>query len=291
MLRTWLKRKQSPPGVCCTCYSDVDDGEDSSGRHKPPPPEGGAEKPILLPNEQLLQTFGGKRSMFKVSAYRVQTSLFECQVHNYHETDICESDIVVEANIDHLTSGAQPGAVHVTTERIVFIPVQVRHTGFSIQIEDITSMKVVGSEDALFDSSWFFVCYVGKYMSTIPFASEIRAQSFLKLISNIRFEHNVKNCLPPTYNEKGEEKDTRKKWVQADTKLPSYDESEHALKLFLVSKGLIKVDEPLDRHGQGQDLIAQARAPPTTPDPETRMTEILGGQTTTTRQHNGSLMP
>jgi hypothetical protein len=127
-------------------------------------------------------------------------------------------------------------------------------------------------------------------MSTIPFASEVRAQSFLRLISNIRFEHNVKNCLPPTYNEKAEgEKDTRKKWVQADTKLPSYDESEHALKLFLVSKGLIKVDEPLDRHGQGQDLIAQARAPPTTPDPETRMTEILGGETT--RQHNGSLMP
>lgn len=296
MLKTWLKRKTSArrPNLPCTCYQLEDDRkeEDNESVVQPPPPEGGNSKPILLPNELLLQTFTGKRSMYKVSKYRVQTSQFECHVHDHNETDICEEDVINENDIEYLTVGAQPGSIYITTERVVFVPVQASQRGFSIQIENITSMKVVGSSDSIFDA-WFFVCYVGKYMSTIPFTSRARAQSFLKLISNIRFEHNVKSCLPPKYDENivsrsnidpvEEANNTRATavlWAQEDTRLPTYDESEHALKLFLVSKGLLQIDQPFDHNGDGENargnLIELASAPPRTPDPETRLTEILG---------------
>lgn len=232
-----------------------------------------------------------------------------------------------EAAVSYLTNDTQAGAVWITTERLIFVPQKEGQKGFYVHIDNLDCMKVVcmavcdvdydyWSHPQLSKKPFFFVAYEGTNFLTVPFSTHARASSFLKLLSNIRFEHMVKSCLPPPYmscvvcsNECGVEGEIEADspgasssessscrssisesdleridststtatstisstpclchddWVYEDNVLPTYQDSEHALKLYLVKRGLLKPEEHFERgtHAQASNILAQANAPP-----------------------------
>lgn len=227
-----------------------------------------------------------------------------------------------EAAVSYLTNETQSGAVWITTERLIFVPQKVGQKGFYVHIDNLDCMKVVcmavcdvdydyWSHPQLSKKPYFFVAYEGSNFLTVPFSTHARASSFLKLLSNIRFEHMVKSCLPPPYmscvvcsetsHEQCEEVESSDEsassscrssisdleridststtatstisstpclchddWVHEDNVLPTYQDSEHALKLYLVKRGLLQPEEAFERgtHAQASNILAQANAPP-----------------------------
>uniref|UniRef100_A0A060TA26 ARAD1D23870p n=1 Tax=Blastobotrys adeninivorans TaxID=409370 RepID=A0A060TA26_BLAAD len=258
-LRAWIKRKVAKEPPPCTCTGGMEPQCEESleyccDRCEVDSPVSG-RTPILLPNEMLLQRFPNKYSALKPSQYRAQEARLKCRrctsngsvVSDMDDTSPLED--IAENDPDHIVGGSQKGAVYVTTERIIFIP-DSQAPGYSISIEKIDCMKALESADV-----WYFVCYLGQSVSTIPFTTQQRAKSFLKLISNIRFEHMVRHCLPPKYSDNA--------WEEADATLPSYGESEAAVRLYLVSRGLLEPGDVLDRHQpESGSIIALAAAPP-----------------------------
>jgi hypothetical protein len=146
-------------------------------------------------------------------------------------------------------------------------------------------MKAVQSDAG----QWYFLCYEGFYVCTIPFKNHTRARSFLKLIANIRFEQMVRRSLPPKYSlPAGRERPCgcvaaatsrgvysvmcgacagadNVDWDGEDERLPTYIESEEAVRQHLISLGLLAEDTPFDRQNSTFDVIsmlAQACSPP-----------------------------
>ncbi|KAG5363885.1 hypothetical protein CJU89_3072 [Yarrowia sp. B02] len=227
-----------------------------------------------------------------------------------------------EAAVSYLTNDTQTGAVWITTERLIFVPQKVGQKGFYVHIDNLDCMKVVcmavcdvdydyWSHPQLSKKPYFFVAYEGTHFLTVPFSTHARASSFLKLLSNIRFEHMVKSCLPPPYmscvvcsseaedatsseSSSSESSSCRSSisesdleridststtatstisstpclchddWVHEDNVLPTYQDSEHALKLYLIKRGLLQPEEHFERgtHAQASNILAQANAPP-----------------------------
>ncbi|KAG5365053.1 hypothetical protein CKK34_3884 [Yarrowia sp. E02] len=230
-----------------------------------------------------------------------------------------------EAAVSYLTNDTEQGAVWITTERLIFVPQKIGHKGFYVHIDNLDCMKVVcmavcdvdydyWSHPQLSKKPYFFVAYEGSNFLTVPFSTHARASSFLKLLSNIRFEHMVKSCLPPPYmscmvcssvcdedadadssgGSSSESSSCRSSisesdleridststtatstisstpclchddWVHEDNVLPTYQDSEYALKLYLVKRGLLQPEEHFERstHAQASNILAQANAPP-----------------------------
>lgn len=139
-------------------------------------------------------------------------------------------------------------------------------------------MRAVESDQG----AWFFVCYEAAYITTIPFKNKARARSFLKLMSNIRFEQKVRQSLPPMYTMYGcsslkgpcctcaplcQACADRQlvDWSREDDKLPSYAESEEAVRQHLIDLGLMAPSAVLDRQNSELDImgmLSQACAPP-----------------------------
>lgn len=265
-----------------------------------------------------------------------------------------------EAAVSYLTNNTQTGAVWITTERLIFVPSKEGEKGFYVHIDNLDCMKVVcmavcdvdydyWSHPQLSKKPYFFVAYEGSNFLTVPFSTHARASSFLKLLSNIRFEHMVKSCLPPPYmsciacgpgnansnvsaaltacnelpahaahgahdlisaadTDSGDSSSSLSSsstvsscrssisisdleridstcsqsstassclchddWVYEDNVLPTYQDSEHALKLYLIARGLLKPEEPFERssHAQASNILAQANAPPSNDMDET----------------------
>lgn len=202
-----------------------------------------------------------------------------------------------ESSHDYLTRLGTKGTLYVTSERLLFlsddqssqsssgdVPASgpAQGTEFDISIAAIDTMKVVESDKGM----WFFVCYDGLYLSTIPFKTSSRARSFLKLISNIRFEQMVRHSLPPKYSsitkpccssghhpmcEACASLD-HSDWEAEDNKLPTYLESEEAVRQYLINLKLIPSDSPFDRQNSTFDvmsMLAQACSPPSLDGPTT----------------------
>ncbi|RDW25373.1 hypothetical protein B0I72DRAFT_167330 [Yarrowia lipolytica] len=230
-----------------------------------------------------------------------------------------------EAAVSYLTNDTETGSVWITTERLIFVPQKAGHKGFYVHIDNLDCMKVVcmavcdvdydyWSHPQLSKKPYFFVAYEGTNFLTVPFSTHARASSFLKLLSNIRFEHMVKSCLPPPYmscvvcssecnmdaeadssgGSSSESSSCRSSisesdleridststtatstisstpclchddWVHEDNVLPTYQDSEHALKLYLIKRGLLQPEEHFERgtHAQASNILAQANAPP-----------------------------
>ncbi|KAK9428318.1 hypothetical protein V1505DRAFT_410315 [Lipomyces doorenjongii] len=49
-----------------------------------------------------------------------------------------------------------------------------------------------------------FLANLTTHIFTVPFSTQQRTQAFLKLMSNLRFEHKVRQSLPPPYRRKSE---------------------------------------------------------------------------------------
>lgn len=227
-------------------------GRHTDDKKRPPLPVGG-QMPILLPNEIVLQRFNGRRAVDKISSWRCQREMQKCR-----RCKSGSSPVLAVPENDHteLSEGAMVGKVFVTSERIIFVPRSVGVAGFSVDIASVTEAKVV--ESTL--GRWFFVAYYdGQRMVAIGSNQRSRAFAFLRLIMNVRFEHMVRRCLPPCYVPPDCPADQA--WQAADDKLPTYQESEQALHRYLVLKGWLAEDEPLERTGRVSQLIALASLP------------------------------
>jgi hypothetical protein len=191
-------------------------------------PEGGLF-PILLPNEMLLQQFS-KSCLYRTSQWRLDQNKENCQLctlaSQVTERRLCENDH------DELTKGNQHGTLYVTSERVIFVPDEPEQKGWSVMITKLEKTKVLTSTE----QKTFFVAYIGNSICSIPFSTIKRAKSFLKLISNINLEHMIKQHLPPLYSSN---------WDEEYNKLPTYQDSESALRKYLTSKGAESVKELL----------------------------------------------
>lgn len=198
--------------------------------------------------------------------------------------------VISEVSQQYLTRNCVPGTLYVTTERLLFVPNSTPSTApgsaqFDILISAIDTMKAVQSDAG----QWYFLCYEGSYVCTIPFKTNARARSFLKLIANIRFEQMVRRSLPPKYTlPAGGERECgcvaaaasrdvysvmcgvcagadNADWDGEDERLPTYSESEEAVRQYLISLGLLAENTPFDRQNSPYDIIsllAQACSPP-----------------------------
>ncbi|KAF5102560.1 hypothetical protein D0Z00_000270 [Geotrichum galactomycetum] len=198
------------------------------------------------------------------------------------------TSLVSEESHQYLTRNCAPGTLYVTTERLLFVPINASSTTpaqFDILISDIDTMKAIQSDAG----QWYFLCYEGSYLCTIPFKNHTRARSFLKLIANIRFEQMVRRSLPPKYTlpcggarpcgcvAAATSRDVYSvmcgacagadnvDWAGEDERLPTYSESEEAVRQHLITLGLLTEDTPFDRQNSTFDVIsmlAQACSPP-----------------------------
>ncbi|ANB11840.1 hypothetical protein AWJ20_64 [Sugiyamaella lignohabitans] len=192
---------------------------------------------------------------------------------------------------DELSDQTHPGVIYVTSERLIFVPKSELIDGYTLDITSLSCMKAIESTKRV----WFFVCYKdNNSIATIPFSSQARCQAFLRLIKNIRFEHMVRQCLPPRYthysipeetnstmdtdsdspadsnytlssstppNDNGSSEFQPDEWWYGDNQLPSYNDSEEALHKYLTNLGLLTETEPLDRTERISRLIALATVP------------------------------
>lgn len=192
-----------------------------------------------------------------------------------------------ETSHEYLTRASIKGTLYVTSERLLFLPdltaIPADQTGldleFDVPISAIDTMRAVQSDAG----AWFFVAYEGMYLTTLPFKNRVRAHSFLKLIANIRFEQMVRHSLPPKYTTqargrpccaagshrplcKGCAARELAEWEAEDAKLPTYTESEEAVRQYLINLKLMPQDSPpFDRQTAEFDvmgMLAQACSPP-----------------------------
>ncbi|KAK9244732.1 hypothetical protein V1506DRAFT_540436 [Lipomyces tetrasporus] len=220
---------------------------------RPPTPEG-CKDPILLPNEIVLQIFPKK-----LCSHR-ETPTVKPGFFGYNEPEYFHS---------YLTKKGKMGALWVTTMRLIFVPTSPGSKGCSVEILDIGSMKTIESELKV----WFFLANLSTHIFTVPFSTQQRAQAFLKLMSNLRFEHKVRQALPPPYRRKSESvydcprpsidsilppgspepesigeaieeaiEDEEEEWAVNDRRLPTYTESESAVERYLIDRGLLRDD-------------------------------------------------
>ncbi|KAK9389586.1 hypothetical protein V1515DRAFT_593809 [Lipomyces mesembrius] len=222
---------------------------------RPPTPEG-SEDPILLPNEIVLQVFPKK-----LCSHREKPTS-KPGFFSYNEPEVFHS---------YLTKKGKMGALWVTTMRLMFVPNASGAKGCSIGILDIENMKTIESDLKV----WFFLANLTTHIFTVPFSTQQRAQAFLKLMSNLRFEHKVRQSLPPPYRRKSESvydcprpsidsllqpgspgsgtesigeaieeaiQDEEKEWADNDRHLPTYTESEDAVERYLIDRGLLRED-------------------------------------------------
>ncbi|KAK9479459.1 hypothetical protein V1514DRAFT_278297 [Lipomyces japonicus] len=240
---------------------------------RPPTPVGKVD-PILLPNEIVLQVFPKKLCSFRVSTEK-STGFFSYTEPEYFHT--------------YLTKKGKMGSLWVTSMRLIFVPDSSGSKGYSIDILDVTSMKTVESDLKV----WFFLINLTTHIFTVPFSTQQRSQAFLKLISNLRFEHKVRQALPPPYRRKSESfydcrrpsidtilslspqvsrgagqeileeaieeaiEDEVEDWADNDRHLPSYVESEHAVEKYLIDRGLLRDD--------GTPVLSSESPPPSDP--------------------------
>lgn len=190
------------------------------------------------------------------------------------------------------------GTIYVTSERILFVPnpqkyfpasaaaPSLEELEFEIWHLAIDAVKVLESGEG----KSFFVCYDGSYITTIPFKNALRAHSFLKLVSNIRFEQMIRQSLPPKYEtpsqaccQGGQRPQCEScatldlaDWNAEDNVLPSYIESEEAVRQYLITLRLISQDLPFDRANPSHNvvgLLTQALLPPNIDEPISAMPE------------------
>lgn len=131
-----------------------------------------------------------------------------------------EKEPETESDHGYLTRSGVKGTVYVTSERLLFVPNPKKHHGpltgtlasatpcrdleheFEISYSTIDTMRVVQSNQGFRGKPprWYFVCYdFGIYVTTLPFRTLQHAESFLKLVANIRFEQMIRQSLPPRY--------------------------------------------------------------------------------------------
>lgn len=186
--------------------------------------------------------------------------------------------LILESDHDYLTRAAVKGTVYVTSERLLFLPNSAKYSPksldappvheleFDMAFSAIDTMRVIESSQG----KWFFVCYSGIYMSTLGFTSESRAQSFLKLVANVRFENMIRESLPPKYVTplqaccaEGQmpfccvcAAQDLADWNAEDGRLPTYAESEEAVRQYLIKLNLLAKDSPpFDRHNPSLDIL------------------------------------
>ncbi|KAK9241201.1 hypothetical protein V1525DRAFT_392425 [Lipomyces kononenkoae] len=237
---------------------------------RPPTPEG-TKDPILLPNEIVLQIFPKKLCSFR------ETPTSKPGFFSYSEPEFFHS---------YLTKKGKMGALWVTTMRLMFVPNTPGSKGCSVGMLDIENMKTIESDLKV----WFFVASLSTHIFTVPFSTQQRAQAFLKLMSNLRFEHKVRQSLPPPYRRKSESvydcprpsidsitlpgspgsdmgsieeaiEVEEAEWADNDRHLPTYAESEGAVERYLIDRGLLSedgtplmpVDSPVGAAGGGTE--------------------------------------
>ncbi|KAK9354090.1 hypothetical protein V1505DRAFT_384445 [Lipomyces doorenjongii] len=222
---------------------------------RPPTPEG-SKDPILLPNEIVLQIFPKKLCSHRETPTS-KPGFFSCNEPEFFHS--------------YLTKKGKMGALWVTTMRLMFVPNASAAKGCSVGILDIENMKTIESDLKV----WFFLANLTTHIFTVPFSTQQRAQAFLKLMSNLRFEHKVRQSLPPPYRRKSESvydcprpsidsllqpgspgsesesigeaieeaiQDEEKEWADNDRHLPTYTESEDAVERYLIDRGLLRED-------------------------------------------------
>ncbi|KAK9367734.1 hypothetical protein V1509DRAFT_626067 [Lipomyces kononenkoae] len=218
---------------------------------RPPTPEG-SKDPILLPNEIVLQIFPKKLCSFR------ETPATRAGFFTLSEPEFFHS---------YLTKKGKMGALWVTTMRLMFVPNTPGSKGCSFGMLDIENMKTIESDLKV----WFFMANLTTHIFTVPFSTQQRAQAFLKLMSNLRFEHKVRQALPPPYRRKSESvydcprpsidsitlpgtpgsdigsieeaiEVEEAEWADNDRHLPTYTESENAVERYLIDRGLLSED-------------------------------------------------
>ncbi|KAK9463337.1 uncharacterized protein V1516DRAFT_619094 [Lipomyces oligophaga] len=243
---------------------------------RPPTPEGNKD-PILLPNEVVLQVFPKKLCSYRAVPEPKSGGLFS----SGEDPEFFHS---------FLTKKGRLCALWVTTIRLICVPVSSDTKGFSVGVLDIDSMKTIESDCQI----WFFYAKLKEgHMFTVPFSTELRTKAFLKLMANLRFEHHVRQELPPPYRRKSESfydcprpslealsrtvspmsdsgieliieeaiEEEQQDWIANDKHLPSYAESEDAVERYLIDRGLLREDgtslmpvDSIERHSSTQDL-------------------------------------
>jgi hypothetical protein len=248
--------------VSCSRESHSTGSETIIVDRSPPTPKGGGGTPILLPNEMLLQQFPNKKSAFRPSRWKLQQQKLKCEKCRQMCNNAPPAEQLImalesaENNHYEMLHNTCHGTIYITSERLIFVPRNDNVDGYSLDIASLTGMKAIESTQ----DTWFFVCYKDMNFASIPFSNKNRAQSFLRLMKNIRFEHMVCQCLPPRYTSPLGDDDVDE-WWYGDNQLPSYEQSEQALHKYLVSLGLLKDGEPLDRSERISNLIEIASAP------------------------------
>lgn len=201
-------------------------------------PEGGLF-PILLPNEVLLQKLT-KSCAYKVSGWKMSEAKARCQLCSIAIIGIDTNQVHIENDHRELTQSSRAGTLYITSERIIFVPDCSDQKGWSIMVTKFDKTKVVISTE----QEAFFVAYIGNFICSIPFSTVKRARSFLKMMANINLEHMVRQHLPPRYGcDLEEEYD----------KLPSYQDSESALKKYLSFKGADSIKELLRKQRESDE--------------------------------------
>ncbi|KAK9456060.1 hypothetical protein V1511DRAFT_443951, partial [Dipodascopsis uninucleata] len=223
---------------------------------RPPTPEGSC-KPILLPNELVLQIFPKKYCVFREEKIQ-KGGFFSFTEPEYFHT--------------YLTKKSMQGSLWITTTRIIFVPNSPKQKGASVDILDVKDSKAIESDMQV----WFYLAHTCNHLVvTVPFSSELRVKAFMKLIANLRFEHKVRQSLPPPYRRRSEslhirrtlsidstntngstvafeedalesdeeaEEEEEEDWERSDDYLPSYKESEDAVERYLIDRGLLNRD-------------------------------------------------
>lgn len=204
--------------------------------------------PILHPNELLLQTLSqrtcGRRAVANTTA---------------------------AADLSFIAT------VYVTTERLILV--SNNSSAHQVQINALDAMKTAAIPSLNANSppptSRSPTHQVELYtqntnVTTIGFRSASRARSFLKLIANIRFELMIKTHLSPRYSDPCREVHCSKSepclccWEHQDQVLPSYEQSEEAVRLYLVLLNLIPNEAEFDRRSRRVALAAACFPPGST---------------------------
>lgn len=233
------------------------------------PSSSGTQAPILLPNEVILQKFPSKKTMHRLSPWKLQNIKLRCKKCSHDKEVITKlvmagltlgsqpfgaalqngrtkrtpeelTNTLLHEDVHYtLVQGARIGTLYVTSQRLIFVPKIPTAQGFSLPYKKLTSMKSIkATREFGEEAKWYFVCYWGLFMTPIEFSTKAQSEAFLKMCSNVQFEHTVSQHLPPPYYIRGSvNEDSCDEWSHEDNRLPSYMESEEALILHLKALG------------------------------------------------------
>lgn len=172
-----------------------------------PPPQPvighGHSIPGFFPNEVLLQCLGRQVSKFETSEWirhkrhEIQIKCPKCiLLSQLHSWVIDEEGVETESHQRHLRSNTYRGRLYLTTERLVFVPRNPEHSGYSIFISAISMLKIVRDQAG----QSYLCCYVEDKMAPLPFATIAQAEVMLRRIANVRFEHLLRYHVTPEYD-------------------------------------------------------------------------------------------